>query len=177
MAARRPRFRQLPVLLLILAALGVVGCGGSEATGDSSTAAAPGGSAGFEVEGGDNSVQEFGREAGTAERKAAAEVLRSFLDASAAGDWSVACSYLSVAARESLDPIGGCPRALERLASGASTGSLREPAVAAAGGLRLRGDRGFLLYRAPPAGTVYAIPVVGEGGGWKLGSTTGVPLG
>jgi hypothetical protein len=43
------------------------------------------------------------------------------------------------------------------------------------GALRIEGDHGFVLYHGP-GGEPYAMPMVMEGGAWKVGSLEGAPL-
>jgi len=140
-----------------------------------------GGSRQFRIEGGDNSVQEFGREASEAEMRAAGAALHGFFDARAAGDWAAACDYL---ARDFIRTVqqttGGpgqdCAVLFEGLAEGVPRRELREAAYANVGSLRTDGEGGFLIYRGLPRGTVYAIPVSSEGGSWKIAAQAGTVL-
>lgn len=137
-----------------------------------------GGSAQFRVEGGDNSVQEFGAEAGEAEFEQAAAALHGFLDAAAQGNYAAACRYISreaVASFAALAGGGGCAASLEALLAAPSAASRREAAAADVGSLRVEGARGFLVYRGA-GGAVYAISVSREDGEWKLAALAGVPL-
>ncbi len=142
-----------------------------------------GGAEQFRVEGGDNSVQEFGEEASEAELRAAAAALHGFLEARAERRWAAACAQLSQEARRGLagsplgEPGGGCAASLEALAGGLSGAALREAARVDVGSLRAAGGQGFLLYRGPPEGTVYAISMSEQGGAWKVASLAGIPLG
>lgn len=141
-----------------------------------------GGSAQFRVKGGDNSVQEFGAEAGESELQAAATALHGFLDARAARNWAAACAYLSVATKEGFAQLNAtsqprsCAATLATLSGKVPTATLREAAVADVGSLREEGGQAFLIYRGPPKGTVYAIPMAREDGAWKLASLAGTPL-
>lgn len=153
-----------------------------------------GGATQYRVEGGDNSVQEFGAEAEDSEREAAAQALHNFLDARAQEAWGAACSYLSGDVRESLEDFAvkaqkaaaeegkaeqsdtGCAGILGRVISRAALPELRkEAAEADVGSLRIEGDRAFLIYSGA-GGTTIAIPVVNEDGGWKVASLAGTPL-
>lgn len=144
-----------------------------------------GGAAQFQRKGSDNSIQEFGREGGGSEFADAAAVLHSFLDARAAGRWEDACSYLAAQAVASLEQfaaansgetaLDGCPQVLEALSSGAGTAGLRAAAKVDVGSLRVQGGRGFLLYHGPQ-GVDFAMPVVLEGGEWKLSAPEATPL-
>ncbi len=144
-----------------------------------------GGSAQFEVKGGDNSVQEFGAEASESELQAAATALHGFLDARAERNWAAACAYLSKATKQGFAQLGaggsgaagrGCAAILGALSGRVPTSTLREAAAADVGSLRRQGDRGFLIFRGAPKGTIYAISVAREGDAWKVASLSGVPL-
>ncbi len=144
-----------------------------------------GGSKQFLVKGGDNSVQEFGAEADASEFEQAAADLHGFLDARAAGDGAAACSYLSEEVAESLESLvakakhlkdASCAKVLGELTNPGATGELRtEAAKADVGSLRIEGDRAFLIYGGA-GGAVLAMPMVNEGGAWKISSLTGTQL-
>jgi hypothetical protein len=145
-----------------------------------------GGTAQFATKTGDNSIQESGREGTLSETQAAAAVLHAYLDARVAHRWDDACFYLSAgfaatveafAERYAKDKqVKSCPEVLEGLASGSSQQALLATAHADVGALRIEGDHGFVLYRGP-GGEPYAMPMVLEGGNWKVGSLDGAPLG
>ncbi|HET9677113.1 MAG TPA: hypothetical protein VFP21_06380, partial [Solirubrobacterales bacterium] len=61
-----------------------------------------GGSARFRVEGGDNSIQEYGEEAGEAELRQAAEAAHSLLVARVRSEWARACGLLAAKEQRSL---------------------------------------------------------------------------
>lgn len=144
-----------------------------------------GGAAQFRSKGGDNSIQEFGAEGGSAERADAAAVLHAYLDARAAGRWEDACSYLAAEVIATLEQFGstygaekkleGCPDILQALTSGAGTAGLRAMADVDVGSLRFEGERGFLLYHGPQ-GVDFAMPVTVEAGEWKLAAPEASPL-
>lgn len=154
-----------------------------------------GGSAPFRVEGGDNSVQEFGSEAGSTELEAAATALHNFLDARAQEAWASACSFLAASVQESLEAFAArarevaakegntdppvatdCAGILGTLTPRASLPELREEAAKAnVRSLRIEGDRAFVIYTALK-GNVIAIPVTREAGEWKVGSLAGTPI-
>jgi hypothetical protein len=196
----------------LLLAFAAGGCGGSGGSGSSaSTAQAPlrpsqpkadlgqprqdearrsgqshsggGGAAEFRVPGGDNSIQEFGAEAGRSELKRAAAALHGFLDARAGGEWSKACTYLTKSAVASFEQLAarskqgreGCGAVMEALSGGVPKSSLEEAAQADVGALRTGGGRAFLLYHGARA-TDYAISMAKEGGAWKVGALAGTPL-
>lgn len=144
-----------------------------------------GGAAQFRVRGGDNSVQEFGSEAGAAEFEGATAALHNFLDARAAGRWAAACSYLAeeiVASLEELASKGkgieatGCAAILAKLTNPAAKGALRREARRAdAGSVRVEGDRSFVIYRAGDE-TILAMPMKRDGGEWKVAGLAPAPL-
>jgi hypothetical protein len=145
-----------------------------------------GGTAPFATKTGDNSIQESGTEGSPAETQAAAAVLHAYLDARVAHRWDDACFYLSAGFAATVEAFAerfakdkgakSCAEVLAALATGSSQEALVATARADAGALRTEGDHGFLLYRGP-GGAPYAMPMVLEGGTWKVGSLEGAPLG
>lgn len=144
-----------------------------------------GGSRQFKVEGGDNSVQEFGEEADTSELAAAAAALHNFLDARAEGNWAAACDYMSKATVESFEKLAAqakepgdtsCGAILEKLINPAAEQSMKAEAEKAdVGSLRTEDERAFLIYTGAE-GAVLAMPMADEGGDWKVASLAGTPL-
>lgn len=201
-ATRVGRWRIALLALLFSAAL--AGCGGSGGTegtaaGGGGNGAGPGppasafhpkrhedsggGSDQFKVKGGDNSVQEFGSEGSDADLQAAATALHGFLDARAERNWAAACGYLAGSARQSLsqalpgaENAATCAAGMAALSGKVPTATLREAAQADVGALRTEGDRSFLIYRAPPEGTIYAMPMSRQGDNWKVAALSGLPL-
>lgn len=141
-----------------------------------------GGSGQFRVEGGDNSIQDFGEEGDEGELEEAARVLHDFYVARAEKDWSAACARLSKSLVRQLETLAAqaksgdksCPTTLAALTPPLSPAVQRETTVVDAGSLRVEGDRGFLIYRGAGK-TVYAINMAHEGG-WKVAALSGVPL-
>ena len=141
-----------------------------------------GGSGQFRVEGGDNSIQDFGEESDEGELEEAARVLHDFYVARAEEDWKAACAQLSKTVIQQLEQLGArsksgdksCPATLAVLTPPLSPAVQRETTAVDAGSLRVEGDRGFLIYRGAEK-TVYAINMAREGG-WKVGALAGVPL-
>jgi len=144
-----------------------------------------GGSQQFRQKGGDNSVQEFGAEAGEEEFDAAAVALHNFLDARAEGNWGAACDYMSKAIVESFEKLAAqakqieetsCAGILEKLTNPAAKKSMKAEAEKAnVGSLRVEGDRSFVIYTGI-GGTVLAMPMANEDGDWKVASLAGTPL-
>jgi hypothetical protein len=143
-----------------------------------------GGAAQYRVKGGDNSVQEFGQEAGASEFEAAATALHSFLDARAEGNWDAACRYMSKSTIESFEQLaapaksgeGSCGSILAKITNPAAKQALEEEAEEAdVGSLRTEGDQAFLIYTADGK-TIFAIPMAKQGDEWKVASLAGTPL-
>ena len=144
-----------------------------------------GGPAQYKVKGGDNSVQEFGSEAGASEREAAAAALHGFLDAGAQGDWAAACGYMSRQLAESIEKLGGqakqlkgagCAGVLRVITNPAAKQELKEEAARAdVGSLRTEGGQAFIIYKGL-GGAVLAMPMAKEAGAWKVASLAGTPL-
>jgi hypothetical protein len=134
---------------------------------------------------GDNSIQESGSEASSSERERAAAVLHGYLDSHAAGRWAAACHYLSALVIVGLERTAslsrsdrrpkGCPKIFAALSEGLPQRVLREGAQADVGSLRINGDRAFILYHGA-RGRGYAMPMVEEGGEWKVAALAGVPV-
>jgi len=143
-----------------------------------------GGSTQFKVKGGDNSVQEFGEEADSAERDAAAVALHGFLDARAEGNWAAACEFVARSVVVGLEKLsahakGGdlsCAGILEKLTNPiALTAMKAEAKKANVGSLRTEGGNAFIIYTGT-GGTFLAMPMANEGGDWKVSSLAGTPL-
>ena len=144
-----------------------------------------GGSQQYVQKGGDNSVQEFGEEAGQKEFDAAAVALHDFLDARAEGNWAAACEQMSKSVVESFEKLAAqakqlkdtsCAGILEKLTNPAAKSAMKQEAEQAdVGSLRVEGDRSFVIYRGP-RGAVLAMPMADEGGDWKVASLAGTPL-
>jgi len=144
-----------------------------------------GGSQQFRQKGGDNSVQDFGEEAGAEEFDAAAVALHNFLDARAEGNWAAACDYMSNSIVESFEKLAvqakqidetSCAGILENLTNPAAKKSMKaEAAKADVGSLRVEGDRSFVIYTGT-GNTILAMPMADEDGDWKVASLAGTPL-
>src|SRR6476646_1054106 len=151
----------------------------AEEDGSSAGAIAPlrvrgGGSAQFEVKGGDNSVQEYGSEAGKAELRDAAEAVHGFLAARGSGEWAHACALLTQGQIDTLAKQAGraeaCPATLAAITKPVSSSLARAITTVDVVSLRADGDRAFLIYVGLPERTVYAMPLVRESDTWKLGA-------
>lgn len=162
----------------VLGAL-AAGCGSSSLT------VATGPSTEFIAKGGINGPATFGEPADQEELEAAARVLEVNLEARAAGEWAKQCATLS------LDAIGkveadapnfgggkGCASGLGAEAKPlAQTKSSRANTLTGpVAALRVKGNRGYLLYHGPKHRD-YAMPMAKEDGEWKVGrvSTINIP--
>lgn len=144
-----------------------------------------GGSQQYVQKGGDNSIQEFGEEAGRQEFNDAAVALHNFLDARAEGNWAAACDYMAKSVVESFEQLAAqakqlkdtsCAGILEKLTNPAAKSAMKQEAEKAdVGSLRVEGDRSFVIYKGVE-GTILAMAMANEGGKWKVASLAGTPL-
>jgi hypothetical protein len=145
-----------------------------------------GGSEQFKVKGGDNSVQEFGEEAGASEFHAAAAALHNFLDARAESNWAAACSYMSKDIIESFEKLAtrakqigdkSCASNFEKLTNPAAKGAIKAEAENAdVRSLRTEGEQAFVIYTATDDTTILSMLMANEDGDWKVASIAGTPL-
>jgi len=144
-----------------------------------------GGAAQFRVEGGDNSVQGYGEEAGEPELLQAAEATHSLFVASVRGEWARACDLLAARQRKSLERFAaqapqargeGCAAGLAAVTRPVPASLAREITQVDAVALRHEGEQAFLVYVGAPEGTVYAMPLRLEGGVWKPAAIAGSAL-
>ncbi len=171
----------------MLLAAGFGACGGDDSgegeTGSVATATQKG-SASFHTPGGDNSVQEFGEEADTAELEAASAALATFLDARASGDWATVCDQMAATARKPIEGVGAraaqlqgkdCAELLGALAGGTPPSSRANTLSDGVDSLRVERDRGLALYHGTD-GTDYFIQMLEEDGEWKVGALSPTEL-
>jgi hypothetical protein len=134
--------------------------------------------------GGDNSIQTFGVEGASEDRVQAARVFQAYLDARAAGDWALACSYLSGPIKTQLEQFGGqasrggspdCGQVMRALTEGVSPEALRSAADIRVLSMRVEGEQAFLIYREEE-GLPSAVPMNAEGGSWKVSAIAGSAL-
>jgi hypothetical protein len=179
----------LALAIAALLAMAIGACGGGDdspaATGTSPAGATrEGGTAdgdGFRVPGGDNSIQNFGREANASEREAASAALEAYMRARAARDEAKACVELAKVAVEPLEKLAAASPKLGGNGCAAILASLDERSTAAktmtepVGSLRVEGDRAFALYHG--AGDLdYVIQMTREGGAWKVAALAPIEL-
>jgi hypothetical protein len=177
----------------LLAAMSLLaGCGtngqpsgptGSDGTGPLRLSG--GGIAQFREPGGDNSIEEYGRNGTKAELKQAAATVHAYLVARADRDWSKACTLAGGILRRRVAAIveltgmaagRSCAERMGRLARG-------EPDIAQtryeatkvdAAAIRVDGDTGFIFFNAGGAGRKLILSR--EHGRWKVGGLLPTPL-
>jgi hypothetical protein len=160
-----------------------------EKTGAAPTSAGggkPGGgpepSSDFKTPGGDNSIQEYGEEAGDAEREEATVVVGALFKALETGNWNEVCGkYLSKGNVEQLEMLSekvpqaqgkSCSEILSSL--NAHQGAGPSTPAGEVGSVRIEDEVAFAIYRGRD-GKGYAVPLKQEGG-WKLTALAPTPL-
>ncbi len=153
--------------------LAAPGCGGGE-DGTSTTAStsfAPKPAEG----GGEKSIEEFGEGAGGAARTAIVGSFEGYLEALAAEAPAAACAHLAASVQRSLERFApralkrkGCPALLPKLLAPSAPAISREQAKGEITRVRIDGERGFVIFRAPGA-RLYQMPMVRQPNGWKVG--------
>jgi hypothetical protein len=168
---------------LVVALFVPVGCGGSGS--DSTTQRAASGTGSEAAGSGSGSVRSFGEPAGPEDRDAAATTVQRFLRAQADGDSATACSLMSASTLENLEVfVEGaaskslklpCTKLVEAVRSQIQAKTLAQVDRIQVTGVRIEGERGFVLYR-DARGTESAFPVVREGSAWKVAAIAGRSL-
>ncbi len=140
------------------------------------------GSASFRVVSGDNSIPDFGAEAGVPQRDRAATTLAAYLGARARAQWSTACTFLSRQVRAQLESLArtskgkvkGCSAVLAALENRTPPGARADTFVHGLASLRVKGPRGFALYYGPHR-QQYVLPLASETGTWKVTQLAPIP--
>jgi hypothetical protein len=131
------------------------------------------------AKGGDNSIQTFGVAAPRRDRLEVAAAAQAYLDARVLGNWDEACSDLAAPTRVQLGKLvdsGTCADAMAALSAGVPKTKLQIAADIEVLSMRVRGNRGFLIYRNGE-GTPSAIAIHRERGGeWRVGVIDGSAL-
>jgi len=186
------RSRPLAVVSLATAvALAAAGCGGGGDTSTTASTGAPaeagfsatagaegsgGGSTAKQAEGGgEKSIEEFGEEAEGDARTATIGAFHGYLEALATGDPVAACSHLAATVQRSLRQFSpralrskGCAAILPKVLAPSAPATAREQARGQITRVRVDGERGFVIFRAPGA-KLYEMPMVRQPDGWKVG--------
>lgn len=98
-------------------------------------------------------------------------VVSSYLKAIKARNWDTACGEMASATKQTIETLAGrkCARALESaLSSGPGAARVRLLSDARVGGASVNGDRGTVDVRIDKLKRTLKIPVVREGGTWKV---------
>jgi hypothetical protein len=123
-------------------------------------------------------VRTYGTAGSNSDRDQAAQVAALFLSARAAGNWTGACSNLAASLRSQLEPYAQtttgsptqrCANALRGYEAKLSQAARQSQAEVHALSLRVKGDEALLIYRNG-AGRQYDIPMLREGGEWRVGA-------
>ena len=173
----------MPAMFLV--SLCLAACGGGGAASSTSSSSRPavgeqekaGAAAPFVMAGGDNSIPTFGVEASAAERERAEADLRAYLGARAAGDWSSACSGLAAAITEELQKLApgkDCTPTYRALVGRQTAATRANPLRGRVLALRQRGEGAFALFFGP-GHLKYVMPMVKEGGSWRVAQLAPVP--
>ena len=183
MARRTPdaAIRGIALAATLLAVAALPGCGDDDAS-DSTVPGTEAGQAGSEQSDADaGNITTFGEEASAEDRDAAGTAVQEFLRARADGDWGKACSLMSASTQDTLAGFGGvaaesqpCAKLIERVASQFPAKLLAAGEQTEVTGVRIDGDRGFVLYR--DAGGESAFAIAREGTAWKVGAIAGYKL-
>lgn len=135
------------------------------------------------IKDGDNSVQEYGVESDSSERREASIALQAYLNARGDEDWGAACSLLATKPMEQIERVqriaakqgqklDGCPQTMALLKEGEAQeeqGTVITEVLSLRGGGDISGDPSYLIYTAPPGRTLFSMPMYFEGGTWKVG--------
>jgi hypothetical protein len=170
------------LILFMLGAVALTGCGGGDADGTSETSAerlypyVKGPSREFLVAGEDNAVQTFGREATEAEREEASRVIEAWMRAREDEDWAKACRYLSRESQVYLAESGAymaqkkftsCAKGWAVIAEQDFSPKPVNNMDGPIDSLRLGEGHGYAQYHGND-GMDWVVPVTREDGVWKV---------
>jgi hypothetical protein len=191
--------KALATAVALLLAIGLAACGGNGNDETSSTPATSeptqrpsstasdgqqsgGGGEGKPARGGEASIEDFGAEASGGDRDSIEGAFSAYLNAIAAKDYGTACSYLSASVQGSLMQFApkelrskGCVAILPKLLAPTAAAIAREQADGQITRVRVEGDRGFVVFKAPRA-KLYQLTMVKEGGEWKSATVAAAVL-
>lgn len=140
-------------------------------------------SASFRTPGGDNSIQEFGEEAGGSDRAKATATIRTYYSASEHKEWAKVCALLSQKNLAQIQQFASkipkvksktCPGVIE-LVNAQTPGRPPDTMKGAVVSLRVEKGDGFALYHGID-GKPYSYTLKLENGEWKLTSLGPTPL-
>jgi hypothetical protein len=168
-------------MFIVLGAIALVlpGCGESSSAGSGPSVEFMG------PHGKNKKFAAFGEEADVEEREAASRVLEESFKARQGGDWKTQCATLSAkAVKENKEFAeiqgvagGSCAKDLQgraeplQISKQVRVNTLTGPIDA----LRVKGDRGYVLYHGKGGGD-YEMPMEKEDGEWKVGDVVEEPL-
>jgi hypothetical protein len=170
-------WKRLIFLVAVSALLVLSACGGDSSSSQSTPS---------EGQPESSRLSSFGQEAGSDEREAASRVLEENLRARAAEDWPAQCASLSASLTKEIveraelitakKGAGSCAKGLELEAEPVPASVLKDPMTGPIDALRVEGKKAYALFHG--AGNMgYAMPMVEEGGRWKVGQLTTIELG
>lgn len=141
-----------------------------------------GNAAPFLAASGDNSIPTYGAEASGSQQSEAAAALEAYLRAREEGDWQAACSRMAAPVVAQLRVLGSggksqkpdCPAAYGAVAEYGSAAELADPLTNGLASFRVEEQKGFALFYGP-GGQQYMMPMVSEGGEWKVNQIAPVP--
>lgn len=144
-------------------------------TKTTTTGRGPHGAEVFFSERGTNDVQKFGVEASAAERQNAAEAVGAYIEGGAEERWAQQCRYMSKTMIEPLKKASltegrkneSCAEILDAIGARSPAYRREDNMARGVGSLRVEGKRGYALFWATD-GFEYGIPVMREGGQWKV---------
>jgi hypothetical protein len=188
------RSLKLSVLAALLALCAVLAACGDDEGDQAGSSAAEGvgeltisarGAGPYRTPGGDNSLQNHGREAERDELEEAATAAHAYFASRVEKDWAKACAQLTkeqvqdlgrLASRSKQIPDEGCPGAIGTLAESLAAfeppteEETVEKSTVDADSLRVAGSEGFLLYSA--GSKRFYMTMRKEGGAWKVAALT-----
>jgi hypothetical protein len=162
-------------LLFLACALGLGACGNGSAGEAGSPHAAS--TAGSPPQNGEESIEDFGKEAVDSQRQAIVGAEHALLVALSRADYQSACSFFAANVQASLRQLTGarrasCPSVLPKLLSPSAPRSFRSEAAGHITRVRIEGEQAFVVFHAPGA-ELYFLTMQREGVRWK--ATTLVP--
>jgi hypothetical protein len=136
----------------------------------------------FLVPVGDNSIPTYGSDASSSELAAATASLGAYLSARESGDWSTACAHMGDPVRRQVEALAqvakgkaqDCGAAYAALSAEVPAAARTSPLSGELTAFRVQGDKAFALFYGPH-NQQYMMPMVSEGGEWKVNQLEAVP--